>query len=77
MYISKKNAAKIADAFSSYGLWSDQSRMAEGDKAYAFKRCAQAVLVLVELGIPHFLEESARETLADPYFSNADYTGRG
>mgnify|MGYP003627543382 CR=1 FL=1 len=77
MYISKKNADKISDAFTSYGIWSDKSRMTEGDKAYAFKRCAQAVLVLVGLGIPHHLEDWALETLADPYFSNADYTGRG
>ena len=75
MYISKKNATKIADAFSSYGLWSSESMTSVGDHAYAIKRRAQAVQCLVGVGIPHPLEEWSLEVLADPHYINADYTG--
>ena len=75
MNISKKNARQIANAFSSFGSWSDRANLATEDYAYAIKRCAESVLDLVEAGIPHHLEKWAIDTLGDPHFSNATYTG--
>mgnify|MGYP003637705241 FL=1 len=75
MNISKKNARQIANAFSSFGTWSDRAGLADEDHAYAIKRCAESVLDLVEAGIPHHLERWAIDSLANPFFSNAEYTG--
>lgn len=75
MNISKKNARKIANAFSTFGTWSDRSGLAENDHAYAIKRCAEAVRDLVEAGIPHHLEQWALDSLESQFISNAEYTG--
>jgi hypothetical protein len=75
MNISKKNARQIANAFSTFGTWSDRAGLADEDHAYAIKRCAEAVRDLVEAGIPHHLHEWAIDALGDPHFSNAEYTG--
>ena len=75
MNITKKNARQIANAFSSFGTWSDRAGLADKDHAYAIKRCAESVLDLVEAGIPHHLEQWALDALANPFFSNAEYTG--
>ena len=76
MNISKKNARQIANAFSSYGTWSDRSAVTDENHAYSIKRCAEAVLDLVGAGIPHHLEKWAVDALANPFFRNAEYTGR-
>jgi hypothetical protein len=75
MNITKKNARQIANAFSSFGTWSDRAGLADKDHAYAIKRCAESVRDLVEAGIPHHLEQWALDALANPFFSNAEYTG--
>ena len=75
MNITKKNARQIANAFSSFGCWSDRANLSTDDQAYAIKRCAESVLDLVEAGIPHHLEKWAIDTLGDPQFSNAEFTG--
>ena len=75
MNITKKNARQIANAFSSFGTWSDRSGLADKDHAYAIKRCAESVRDLVEAGIPHHLEQWALDSLANPFFSNAEFTG--
>jgi len=75
MNISKKNARQIANAFSSFGTWSNRANLSAEDHAYAIKRCAESVLDLVEAGIPHHLEQWAIDSLANPFISNAEYTG--
>ena len=75
MNISKKNARQIANAFSSFGTWSDRSGLADKNHAYAIKRCAESVLDLVEAGIPHHLEQWALDSLGCQFISNAEYTG--
>ena len=75
MNISKKNARQIANAFSSFGTWSDRAGLADKDHAYAIKRCAESVLDLVEAGIPHHLEQWAVDALKCQFISNAEYTG--
>ena len=75
MNISNKNARQIANAFSSFGCWSDRANLSTDDQAYAIKRCAESVRDLVEAGIPHHLEQWALDALANPFFSNAEYTG--
>ena len=75
MNISKKNARQIANAFSSFGTWSDRSGLADKNHAYAIKRCAESVRDLVEAGIPHHLEQWALDSLKCQFISNAEYTG--
>ena len=75
MNISKKNARQIANAFSSFGTWSDRSGLADKNHAYAIKRCAESVLDLVEAGIPHHLEQWAVDALKCQFISNAEFTG--
>ena len=75
MNISKKNARQIANAFSSFGTWSDRSGLADKNHAYAIKRCAESVLDLVEAGIPHHLEQWALASLKCQFISSAEYTG--
>jgi hypothetical protein len=43
------------------------------NQRYAICRRAQAVMVLVDLGIPHFLEDWAKEALEDTFYTDADY----
>ena len=75
MNISKKNARQIANAFSSFGTWSDRANLSTEDQSYAIKRCAESVLDLVEAGIPHHLEQWALDSLKCQFISNAEYTG--
>ena len=44
------------------------------NQRYAIYRQAKAVMVLVDLGMPHYLKDWAEETLADTFYTEADYT---
>jgi hypothetical protein len=64
----------IVNAFNDYGTWSNMdSAESSENHAYAICRKARAVMVLVDLGIPHFLEDWAREVLEDTFYTEADY----
>lgn len=73
MNLSKSDTIKIADAFSSYGLWSNEQGLHEKNEAYALKRQAEAILVLVSCGIPHGLEDWANDMLSKDRYINATY----
>ena len=74
MYLDKYKKERIVELFSSYALWSDTIHGSEGNHTYALKRQAQCILELVELGIPHFLEQWAIDVLAQSCYSQATYT---
>lgn len=70
-----ETAEAIMDAFDNYGLWSNMSDEESGEnQLYAIRRKAEAVMVLVNLGLPHFLKDWAEEILADTFYTEADYT---
>ena len=73
MYLSKSETIAIADAFSAFGLWSNEHGLHDKNNAYAIKRQAEAVLVLVNCGIPHHLEDWANDVLSDDRYINATY----
>tara|TARA_R110000744_G_scaffold30916_1_gene73015 strand:- start:1416 stop:1646 length:231 start_codon:yes stop_codon:yes gene_type:complete len=69
-----ETADAIMDAFDSYGRWSNMSDDESGEnQLYAIRRKAEAVMVLVNLGLPHFLKDWAEEILSDTFFTDADY----
>ncbi len=74
MHLSKEKSEQIADAFSAFGLWSNEHGLHEKNNAYAIKRQAEAVLVLVNCGIPHHLEDWANDVLSNDRYINATYT---
>jgi hypothetical protein len=74
MYLDKYKKERIVELFCSYALWSDTMHRNEGNHTYALKRQAQCVLELVDLGIPHFLEQWAIGVLAQSFYSKATYT---
>ena len=71
MYLTKENKENIANAFSDYGMWSEE--VDEINLPYALARRAAAILTIVENGIPHHLEDWAKEVLYDPHYSEAVY----
>ena len=76
MYLNKKAKEAIADAFSAFGAWSQTENLEKPESyLYAHKRCAQAILVLVNYGIPHHLEDWAKSILETTCIMNADYKG--
>tara|TARA_B110000879_G_C10941059_1_gene419889 strand:+ start:133 stop:363 length:231 start_codon:yes stop_codon:yes gene_type:complete len=69
-----ETAEAIMGAFDNYGRWSNMSDNESGEnQRYAICRQAKAVMVLVDLGMPHYLKEWAEETLTDTFFTEADY----
>ena len=74
MYLDKYKRERIVELFSSYALWSDTMHGSGGNHTYALKRQAQCILELVELGIPHFLEQWAIDVLAQSWYLKATYT---
>jgi hypothetical protein len=73
MHLSKGDIIEIANAFSAYGLWSNEHGLHEKNLAYALKRQAEAILVLVSCGIPHHLEDWANDILSNDEYINATY----
>ena len=74
MYLGKYKRELIVELFSSYALWSDTRHESSDNHAYAIKRQAECILELVELGIPHFLEQWSIDVLAQSFYSKATYT---
>jgi hypothetical protein len=74
MYLSKEKSEQIADAFSAFGMWSNEHGLHPKNNAYAIKRQAEAVLILVDCGIPHHLEDWANDVLTNTRFTDATYT---
>tara|TARA_R110001606_G_scaffold242989_2_gene390867 strand:- start:275 stop:610 length:336 start_codon:yes stop_codon:yes gene_type:complete len=74
MYLNKYKKERIVELFSSYALWSDTIHGSRENHTYAIKRQAQCILELVDLGIPHFLEQWAIGVLAQSWYSKATYT---
>ena len=69
-----ETAEAIMGAFDNYGRWSNMSDDESGENCrYAIRRRAEAVMVLVNLGLPHFLKDWAEEILSDTFFTDADY----
>jgi len=69
-----ETAKAIAEAFDAYGLWSNMDYTESNEsRRYAIYRQAQAIMVLVNLGIPHHLQDWAEEKLADTFYAEADY----
>jgi len=74
MYLSKQKSEQIAKAFSDFGMWSNEQGPDRQNNAYAIKRQAEAVLILVDCGIPHYLEDWATDVLSNDRYINATYT---
>jgi len=69
-----ETAEAIMGAFDNYGRWSNMSDDESGEnQRYAIRRQAEAIMVLVNLGLPHFLKDWAEEILADTFYTKADY----
>lgn len=67
-------ASAIIGAFDDYGLWSNMSNDESNEnQRYAIRRRAEAVMVLVNLGLPHCLKDWAEEVLADTFYTEAGY----
>ena len=77
MYLNKAKKERIAQLFSTYALWSDSSNETGSNLAYATKRQAEAIIGLVDLGIPYHLEGWAKEVLNDPHYTDATYSYTG
>ena len=73
MYLNKEKKERIAELFFTYALWSDLSKETGHNLAYAIKRQAEAIIGLVELGIPYHLEGWAKEVLNNPHYATATY----
>jgi hypothetical protein len=70
-----ETAELIMSAFDDYALWSNMDDAESNEnQRYALRRQAKAVMVLVDLGMPHYLKDWAEETLADDFYTKADYT---
>ena len=74
MYLDKYKKEKIVGLFSNYALWSDSKNSGRDNHSYAIKRQAQCIVSLIELGIPHYLEQWAIDVLADSFYAEAEYT---
>tara|TARA_R110000764_G_scaffold229637_1_gene320566 strand:- start:500 stop:736 length:237 start_codon:yes stop_codon:yes gene_type:complete len=74
MYFNNDKKEKIVDLFSTYALWSDSKNSGKENHSYAIKRQARCIVELIELGIPHYLEQWATDVLADPFYAEAEYT---
>ena len=69
-----ETAEAIVKAFNDYGTWSNMdSTESTENQRYAICRKARAVMILVDLGIPHYLEDWAKEVLEDTFYTEADY----
>jgi len=65
----------IVRAFDNYALWSNMSTDESGkNRRYATFRQAEAIMVLVDLGMDHCLEAWARKVLSNDFYTEADYT---
>jgi len=70
-----ETAQLIVNAFDSYALWSNMSDDDSGEnQRYAICRKARAIMVLVDLGMDHQLQEWAEKVLSDDFYTKADYT---
>ena len=74
MRLNNDKKEKIAHLFSDYALWSDSSHSGGDNHAYAIKSQAKCILDLIELGIPHHLQEWALSVLSKPLYFEAKYT---
>ena len=74
MYLNNDKKEKVADLFSTYALWSDSMHSSRDNHAYAIKCQAQCIVDLIELGIPHHLEQWSVDVLAQSFYSKATYT---
>ena len=70
-----ETAELIVNAFSDYGTWSNMSNdESHENRRYATYRQAKAIMVLVDLGMEHCLQDWARKVLSDDFYTKADYT---
>lgn len=68
-------ASAIIGAFDNYGRWSNMGDDESNEnQRYAMRRQAEAVMVLVNLGLPHYLKDWAEGILADTFYTDTDYT---
>lgn len=70
-----ETAEIIVDAFDSYALWSNMSNDESNEnQRYATCRQAEAIMVLVGLGLDHCLQGWAEQVLSDDFYTKADFT---
>ena len=72
MYLTNANRKKIVEIMQSYALWSDDP-LDDDNRVYALKMRAEAIVELVDMGIPHHLEKWARDLLDKPRYASAVY----
>ena len=72
MYLTNANKKKIVQIMQSYALWSSDP-LDDVNSAYALKMKAEAIVELVDMGIPHHLEKWARDLLDKPRYASAVY----
>jgi len=69
-----ETAELIVNAFDNYALWSNMSIDASSqNRRYATCRQAKAIMVLVDLGMYHCLQDWAEKVLSDDFYTEADY----
>jgi len=70
-----ETAELIVRAFDDYGTWSNMSNDESNEnQRYATCRQAQAIMVLVDLGMEHCLQDWAEKVLSDDFYTKADFT---
>ena len=69
-----ETAELIVRAFDAYALWSNISTESSETRRYATCRQAKAIMVLVDLGMDHCLQDWAEKVLSDDFYTKADYT---
>jgi hypothetical protein len=70
-----ETAKLIVNAFNNYALWSNMSDdESNQNQRYAICRQAKAIMVLVDLGMDHGLQDWAEKVLSDDFYTKADYT---
>lgn len=70
-----ETAELIMNAFDDYARWSNMDpKESNENQRYAIRRRAEAVMVLVDLGMDHYLQDWAEGVLSDDFYTAADYT---
>jgi hypothetical protein len=73
--LNPETAELIVSAFDDYALWSNMSKdESNQNQRYAICRQAKAIMVLVDLGMDHCLQDWADEVLSDDSYTKAGYT---
>tara|TARA_R110000868_G_scaffold379709_2_gene645635 strand:- start:258 stop:524 length:267 start_codon:yes stop_codon:yes gene_type:complete len=73
MYLSHYKKERIADLFDDYACACEGLHLGDTNERYFIRRQAESILELVSIGIPHSLEQWAKNALNRQIISKAKY----